>query len=126
MAWRYQIDIMRTLPDEFKINLAQPVLCNDLPFVTGTDPVVLTKHTFQIAAGKKHCSRSPFAADARFLPMMQTRPGKDKFAAHAAETALHGTVDPAIMRTVVTGCHGKITSGLLFAFYLQIFVIPIL
>ena len=66
--------------------------------------VVLTKHTFQVTAGKKDCTGTGCAGYTRLLPHMQRSAGYLYRVRHTAIAGLAGgSVNFAISGTKVTG-----------------------
>ena len=70
----HEIDIVRSLGDEFVVDGLEPGHRDGNPFAIHADLGILAETAAQVAAGKKNRARSAAAADAWFFPEVQGCP----------------------------------------------------
>ena len=86
---------------QFQEYFREPFCGDVLPEAAGADIVVLAEYAAHDAPGKEHGAASPGhvrAADTRFLPLMERRPGDAHSALHAAESHIVHAVGAAFPR----------------------------
>ncbi|MDD3744507.1 MAG: hypothetical protein PHX54_12855 [Lentimicrobiaceae bacterium] len=83
---------------QFKRNLCQLGIGDDLSFPTKTELAILAKNAAHVAVTKKYSTRAMSANQRRFFPHMRAITGKHHFICGSAKTKFFPAVHTTIMR----------------------------